>query len=72
MPLQGATAPEGLQAQALYPWKAKKENHLSFNKGDIIQVKEQQEMWWSGDLNGQVHCVGLGCGWLRGGYGKCG
>lgn len=57
MPLQGATAPEGLQAQALYPWKAKKENHLSFNKGDIIHVKEQQEMWWFGDLNGQVHCV---------------
>eukprot|EP00105_Crassostrea_gigas_P039469 XP_019923617.1 PREDICTED: intersectin-1 isoform X3 [Crassostrea gigas] len=54
MPLQGATAPEGLQAQALYPWKAKKENHLSFNKGDIIHVKEQQEMWWSGDLNGQT------------------
>lgn len=53
-PGQGATAPEGLQAQALYPWKAKKENHLSFNKGDIIQVKEQQEMWWSGDLNGQT------------------
>lgn len=53
-PGQGATAPEGLQAQALYPWKAKKENHLSFNKGDIIHVKEQQEMWWSGDLNGQT------------------
>ncbi|XP_056016290.1 intersectin-1-like isoform X4 [Ostrea edulis] len=53
-PGQGSTAPEGLQAQALYPWKAKKENHLSFNKGDIIQIKEQQEMWWSGELQGQV------------------
>ncbi|XP_062619095.1 intersectin-1-like [Saccostrea cucullata] len=53
-PGQGSTAPEGLQAQALYPWKAKKENHLSFNKGDIIHVKEQQEMWWSGELNGQT------------------
>lgn len=33
---------ENLQAQALYPWRAKKDNHLSFNKGDIITVKEQQ------------------------------
>ncbi|XP_060069660.1 intersectin-1-like [Ylistrum balloti] len=53
-PGQGTAAPDGLQAQALYPWKAKKDNHLSFNKGDIIVVKEQQEMWWSGELNGQV------------------
>ncbi|KAK3098160.1 hypothetical protein FSP39_016770 [Pinctada imbricata] len=53
-PGQGQTAPEGLQAQALYPWKAKKDNHLSFNKGDLIMVKEQQEMWWSGELNGQT------------------
>lgn len=61
-----------LQAQALYPWKAKKENHLSFNKGDIIHVKEQQEMWWSGDLNGQVHCVVWDViGW-EGVMGKCG
>ena len=52
--LKGKTAPDGLQAQALYPWKAKKENHLTFNKGDIILVREQQDMWWSGDLAGKV------------------
>ncbi|XP_052830492.1 intersectin-1-like [Octopus bimaculoides] len=50
-PGQGLAAPEGLQAVALYPWKAKKENHLTFNKGDTIIVKEQQDMWWSGELN---------------------
>ncbi|XP_036365508.1 intersectin-1 isoform X5 [Octopus sinensis] len=50
-PGQGMAAPEGLQAVALYPWKAKKENHLTFNKGDTIIVKEQQDMWWSGELN---------------------
>ncbi|KAJ8314820.1 hypothetical protein KUTeg_006970 [Tegillarca granosa] len=43
-PGQGQTAPDGLQAQALYPWKAKKDNHLTFNKGDVILVKEQQEI----------------------------
>ncbi|XP_078322482.1 intersectin-1-like isoform X4 [Crassostrea virginica] len=59
-PGQGSTAPEGLQAQALYPWKAKKENHLSFNKGDTIHVKEQQEMWWSGELNGKLDMVHTG------------
>jgi len=38
----------------MYPWLAKKDNHLTFSKGDIITVKEQQEMWWSGELNGKV------------------
>ncbi|KAM9365144.1 intersectin-1 isoform 2-T2 [Pholidichthys leucotaenia] len=41
---------EGLQAQALYPWRAKKENHLNFNKNEIITVLEQQDMWWLGEL----------------------
>ncbi|KAL5009816.1 hypothetical protein ScPMuIL_012121 [Solemya velum] len=50
----GETAPDGLQAQALYPWKAKKDNHLTFNKGDVITIKEQQEMWCSGDLDGKT------------------
>ncbi|XP_078619328.1 intersectin-1-like isoform X19 [Branchiostoma floridae x Branchiostoma japonicum] len=53
-PGQGQAAPEGLQAQALYPWRAKKDNHLSFNKNDIITIKEQAEMWWSGELDGKV------------------
>nr|XP_006811485.1 PREDICTED: intersectin-2-like [Saccoglossus kowalevskii] len=52
-PGQGESAPEGLQAKAIYPWRAKKDNHLSFSKGDIIDIKEQQDMWWSGELNGQ-------------------
>ncbi|CAG2053630.1 unnamed protein product, partial [Timema podura] len=43
---------DNVQTQALYNWKAKKNNHLSFNKGDIITVKEQQELWWFGELNG--------------------
>ncbi|XP_052090011.1 intersectin-1-like isoform X3 [Mytilus californianus] len=53
-PGQGEKAPDGLQAQALYPWKAKKDNHLTFNKGDVIVIKEQQDMWWSGELHGQI------------------
>uniref|UniRef100_H3AP45 Intersectin 1 (SH3 domain protein) n=1 Tax=Latimeria chalumnae TaxID=7897 RepID=H3AP45_LATCH len=44
---------EGLQAQALYPWRAKKDNHLNFNKNDIITVLEQQDMWWFGEVRGQ-------------------
>ncbi|MGH0133905.1 UNVERIFIED_CONTAM: hypothetical protein FKN15_067391 [Acipenser sinensis] len=44
---------EGLQAQALYPWRAKKDNHLNFNKNDVITVLEQQDMWWFGDVQGQ-------------------
>ncbi|EEC10669.1 intersectin, putative [Ixodes scapularis] len=53
VPGEGQAAPQGLQAQALFPWRAKKENHLSFNKGDVITVKEQQDMWWYGDFEGK-------------------
>uniref|UniRef100_A0A8C9TIZ5 Intersectin 1 n=1 Tax=Scleropages formosus TaxID=113540 RepID=A0A8C9TIZ5_SCLFO len=44
---------EGLQAQALYPWRAKKDNHLNFNKNEVITVLEQQDMWWFGEVQGQ-------------------
>ncbi|XP_076372509.1 dynamin associated protein 160 isoform X6 [Tachypleus tridentatus] len=54
IPGQGQAAPDGLQAQALFPWKAKKDNHLTFNKGDVISVKEQQDMWWYGEFQGKV------------------
>lgn len=39
---------------ALYPYRAKKDDHLSFSKNDVIIVKEQQDMWWSGELSGNV------------------
>lgn len=29
---------EGLQAQALYPWRAKKDNHLNFNKNEVTII----------------------------------
>ncbi|XP_073258737.1 intersectin-1-like [Porites lutea] len=45
---------EGFRVMALYPYRAKKDDHLSFNKNDVIIVKEQQDMWWSGELNGDM------------------
>ncbi|XP_075751378.1 intersectin-1 isoform X5 [Rhipicephalus microplus] len=54
VPGEGEAAPQGLQAQALFPWRAKKENHLTFNKGDVIAVKEQQDMWWYGEFQGKL------------------
>ncbi|GFU31057.1 intersectin-1 [Nephila pilipes] len=54
LPIPDQNKVEGLQAQALFPWKAKKENHLSFNKGDIINVKEQQDMWWYGEFQNKL------------------
>ena len=50
----GTIAPAGLQAQAQHTWRGKNENHLTFERGDVISVKEQQDMWWLGELNGQV------------------
>uniref|UniRef100_A0A7N9AUS9 Intersectin 2b n=1 Tax=Mastacembelus armatus TaxID=205130 RepID=A0A7N9AUS9_9TELE len=42
-----------LLAQALCSWTAKTDNHLNFNKDDVIHVLEQQENWWLGELNGE-------------------
>lgn len=41
-----------VHAQALCSWTAKTDNHLNFNKDDVIKVLEQQENWWLGELNG--------------------
>ncbi|EDO47147.1 predicted protein, partial [Nematostella vectensis] len=49
----GSLAPQGLTAIALYPYRGKKDDMLSFNKNDIIAIKEQQDTWWSGELNGK-------------------
>ncbi|KRZ52366.1 Intersectin-1 [Trichinella nativa] len=46
----GDAGSPGLYATALYNLHGKSENHLSFNKGDIIRIVEQQEMWWKGEL----------------------
>ena len=54
IPGKSTVVEEGVTAEALYPWLAKKDNHLTFNKGDIILLKEQQDMWASGELNGKV------------------
>jgi len=39
---------DNLKAEAAYTWQGKKENHLSFSKGDVILVSEQQDLWWFG------------------------
>lgn len=33
-------------AIALYQWKARNDNELSFSKGDTIEILEQLEMRW--------------------------
>lgn len=35
---------------ALYQWKARNEQELSFARGDVIEVLEQGEMRWRGRL----------------------
>ncbi|XP_008298693.1 intersectin-2b isoform X2 [Stegastes partitus] len=50
---QGQQVVGNLLAQALCSWTAKTDNHLNFNKDDVIQVLEQQENWWLGELNGE-------------------
>ncbi|XP_074522981.1 intersectin-2b [Halichoeres trimaculatus] len=50
---QGQQVVGNVLAQALCSWTAKTDNHLNFNKDDVIQVLEQQENWWLGELNGE-------------------
>ena len=49
--------PLNLRAEALYDWTAKKDNHLTFERGDIIIVIEQQDLWWSGEFAGKVTII---------------
>jgi hypothetical protein len=42
------------QVITIAPYVGKKENHLSFNAGEIIFVREKQGVWWSGELNGKI------------------
>ncbi|XP_020620179.1 intersectin-1-like isoform X2 [Orbicella faveolata] len=53
-PSNSQQSTEGFRVMALYPYLAKKDDHLTFSKNDVIIVKEQQDMWWSGELNGNV------------------
>ena len=49
--------PEGLLAKAIYPWKARQETDLTFDKDETILVKEQQDMKWFGEANGKVTLI---------------
>lgn len=43
-----------MQVITIAPYIGKKENHLSFNAGEVINVREKQGVWWSGELNGKI------------------
>ena len=38
----------------LFSWKGSKENHLSLVKGEVVQVLQQSDKWWSGEHNGSM------------------
>ena len=43
-----------MQAKVLFSWKGSKDNHLSLVEGEVIQVLQQSEKWWSGQLEDKV------------------
>jgi hypothetical protein len=53
-PAPASTPAANLRAIAIFSWKGRKENQLSFAKNDIIAVRKQGDSWWAGELNGQV------------------
>ncbi|XP_046617451.1 intersectin-1 isoform X4 [Neodiprion virginianus] len=52
IPTLGLGSVCNLQAIALYQYRPTVQQHLSFNKGDTINVTEQQDDWWYGEFNG--------------------
>lgn len=46
------SAPQPIQAKVLFPWEGSKDNHLSLVEGEVVQVLQQGEKWWSGQLLG--------------------
>jgi hypothetical protein len=43
------------QAVAIADYVGTKSNHLSFKQGDIINLREQKDLWWSGEVKGRVN-----------------
>ena len=51
-----------MKVQAMYAWHAKKANHLTFAKGDVISKLSEQNTWCYGEFKGEVG-GGLVVGW---------
>lgn len=41
------------KVRARYNFTARSEKELSFNKGDVITVTDQDEEWWYGEIDGK-------------------
>ena len=37
-----------------FAWQGSKDNHLPLRRGAVLTVYEQNEKWWSGELDGKV------------------
>ncbi|CAK9815717.1 ITSN1 [Anthophora quadrimaculata] len=64
IPTLGLGVPCDIQATAVYQYHPTTEQHLSFEKGDIIKVIEQQGDWWYGTSSADVN------GWFPKSYVK--
>jgi len=47
------SAPSMPRARGLYNFTASDNTELSFNKGDVLEILEQNGDWWMAELNGQ-------------------
>ncbi|XP_011861112.1 PREDICTED: intersectin-1 isoform X2 [Vollenhovia emeryi] len=50
-PTLGLGTPCSIQATALFPYRPTMEQHLAFEKGETINVSEQQNDWWYGSAS---------------------
>ncbi|XP_074601027.1 dynamin associated protein 160 isoform X2 [Brevipalpus obovatus] len=48
---------------AVYPSRTFDDNQISFERGDVIKVKDEEDYWWLGEINGRI-------GWFPGLYVK--
>jgi intersectin len=52
--MDGGKGQTNLRAISIFPWKAHKDNQLSFPKNALITVRKQGDSWWAGELDGRV------------------
>ncbi|XP_018345715.1 PREDICTED: intersectin-2 isoform X4 [Trachymyrmex septentrionalis] len=51
IPTLGLGTSCAIQVTTLFPYRPTMEQHLSFEKGETINVSEQQDDWWYGSVN---------------------
>jgi len=57
MPAMPSMPPAGPRARGLYAFNASSPQELSFNPGDVMNIRSQNGAWWQAELNGRTGLI---------------